>query len=1104
MFVFRENQQNKSKSFLLIGFLLLLPIYLSYSQTQTAYEANFVRVKAKKAGLTFKNQLTEDSENNILRYEYFYNGGGVAIGDLDNDGLDDIFLTGNMTPNHVYKNLGNLKFENRTKSSGMQGKDTWTTGVSMADVNGDGLLDIYVCYSGKGPVENRKNELWINEGNFTFTEQAEKYGIADASNSTQGLFFDYDQDGDLDLFLLNHHIQVINELEFDEAKSIRHPFAGDKLYRNDNGQFVDISAEAGIKGSALGFGLAVIASDINQDGWLDILVTNDYIEPDYVYINQQDGTFSDQMEDYFEHISHFSMGADIADINNDGLVDVFTLDMLPEDNKRQKLLYGPENYEQYALMIRKGFYHQNMRNMLHLNHGDGNFSEIGQLSGISNTDWSWSALFFDATNSGDKDLFVTNGYYRDYTNRDFLKYKGDYYFKQAVAKQKADTLHLVTSMSSTPIPNYFFENQGNLKFKDRSETWGFDQAGFSSGAAYSDLDNDGDLDLVVNHLNDFVGVYENQGEKGNWIQIKLSGKGKNPWAVGSQVKVFSEGKVQLQELQAVRGFQSSSSYTLHFGLGTSTQVDSIQVLWPDQRLTSHKNLKINNSIELSYSGELAENKANAQHEALFKKVKSTPTISSKESGFNDFKRQPLMITMPSAIAPTLAQGDLNQDGIPEIFIGGTKGQAAQLFSFDGKTWTPYPGFFSSDEFTDAVAIFEDFNGDGFLDLFIGSGGYHDYLRSDESLQDRLYLNDGKGKLNRSRDFPSYTISTGTAVSLDINGDGAMDLFVGGRIIPGRYPQIPESKILINDGKGVFSDESKRYLPNEGKLGMITAALSQDLNDDGYADLLLAGEFMSLMALVNQSGTSFKDQSHLYFKDSLTGWWSSMTQADLDGDGDLDLIVGNFGENSQFKVSPSHPIRLYAKDFDQNGSIDPILECFIEDDFYPFASRDELLDQMVSMRSKFTDYESYSEAKITDLFAPEDLESAQLLEANTLSSYFFENTSNGFVAHTLPPLAQSFPIYASHIIENLGKGQPAILLGGNNRQSRIRIGNMDAGLGLMMIAGENNNFKPLSPSDSGMKIKGDIKSFLEFSIGENKFILVGVHGQEIELYEYVEK
>ncbi|MDF2158294.1 VCBS repeat-containing protein [Algoriphagus sp. CAU 1675] len=1066
---------------------------------QKSFSGEFERVSNRKSGINFKNQLLENEENNILRYEYFYNGGGVAIGDLDNDGLDDVFLTGNMVSNRLYKNLGALKFEDKTKDAKIEGKKSWTTGVSLADVNSDGLLDIYVCYSGKENSESRKNELWINLGNFSFEEKAEEYGLADPSNSTQALFFDYDRDGDLDMYLLNHHIQVINELEFDEVKGIRHPTSGDKLYRNDGEKFTDVSQQAGIKGSALGFGLSVIASDVNGDGWPDLLVTNDYIEPDYLYINQKNGTFLDEMQNHFNHISHFSMGADIADINNDGLLDIYTLDMLPENNERQKLLYGPENYEQYALMIQKGFYHQNMRNMLQLNVGGDNFSEIGQLSGISNTDWSWSALFFDMTNDGNKDLMVTNGYYRDYTNRDFLKYKGDYYFKQAVANEKADTLHLVTSMTSTPIRNYLFENKGNLKFEDRSEAWGFDSPVFSNGAAYSDLDNDGDLDLIINNLNEAAGIFENKGTKGNWIQVNLKGPSSNPFGIGAKIQLRSGGITQFVEHYPVRGFQSSSTYRVHLGIGRNSSIDSLTITWPDGSNQIIKKLNINSINNIEYSSDSKFSVRTISQNPILKKSELTVPYLPHATGFNDFKRQPLMISMPSAISPVLAQADLNQDGNPEIFIGGTKGKKGGIFSFDGTNWTNYSGFNSSDEFTDAVAIFEDFNGDGAVDLFIGSGGFHDYISSDESLSDRLYWNDGNGKLTRSRNFPAYTISTGAAVILDANGDGHPDLFVGGKVVPGRYPQIPDSKLLINDGTGNFTDQSESYLPENGKIGMITASVAQDLNGDGLDDLVIVGEFLPITFLINQEGQKLTDQTEYYISNQLSGWWSSLAQADMDQDGDLDLIAGNFGENSQFKASDEKLLKLYAADFDQNGSIDPILECFIGGQAYPFPSRDELLDQMVSMRSKFTDYASYASAKMGDLFSEEELQNAQLLEANTLESYYLENTPNGFIPHKLPVLAQSFPLFSILPLDLNQDGNMDLVLGGNQRNTRIRIGNIDAGLGLVLLGDGNGNFKTLYSNESGLSIKGDIKSVLPISIGQKNHLLFGIHGQALELY-----
>lgn len=1062
----------------------------------------FEKLNPKKTGISFSNKLTESKKNNILTYEYFYNGAGVAIGDINNDGLDDIFFTGNMVENKLYLNKGDFKFHDISQSAGVKGKNAWTTGVTMVDINGDGLLDIYVCYSGNGDLESRRNQLFINQGDLTFQEEARKYGLDDPSNSTQAVFFDFDKDGDLDLFLLNHHIEVINEIEFDQARSVRHPFAGDKLFRNDNGVFVDISEEAGIKGNAMGFGLGAIASDLNGNGWLDIYVSNDYIEQDYIYINNGDGTFSDQMQDMLQHLSHFSMGLDIADINNDGLMDIFTLDMLPEDNKRQKLLYGPENYEQYALMVNRGFYHQNMRNMLHLNQGMGQFSEIGQLAGVSNTDWSWSALFFDVTNSGFKDLFVSNGYYRDYTNRDFLKYKGDYYFKAAINREKADTLHLVTSMSSTPISNYIFENGGNLQFKDQSKNWGIAGLGFSSGAAYADLNNDGYLDLVVNNINEPASIYQNQYSKQtrskNYIQIQLKGNKSNSSGIGALVTVYADGKMQAQEHMPTRGFQSSVSHRLHFGLESASLVDSILIRWPEGAVQKIGQTKPNQLLIIEQQS-TQDWVATTSVSTIFKSSDQTIPYKHEEYGYNDFKRQPLLIEMPSYIGPVMAAADITGDGKEEVFVGGTKGKAGSIYQLVNETWVPFTGYKSSTEFTDACALFADFNGDGWIDLYVCSGGYHDYLSNDESLQDRIYINDGTGNLVWTKDaLPKMQTSTSVISIADVNQDGYPDLFVGGTVMPGRYPSTPQSYLLLNEGQGKFTDRTNDWLPKSGKLGMVKAAAVIDLNSDQKPDLVVTGEYMPIEILINQ-GSYFSLETSTYLDVPSEGWWSSIAVADLDNDGTMDLIIGNFGLNSPFHPNVKEPLTLYYGDFDDNGSIDPILSSYIQGKAYPFASRDELLDQIYDMRRKFTDYESYAKAEIHQVLTKEQITNASLLQATELRSVVLLNKKGKLKMLPLPIEAQFAPVHAIQVFDYDEDGNLDLLLGGNQTYVRLKIGVIDASFGQLFKGDGTGNFHYIPQRESGLWLKGDVKSILSLPSHPKKFYF-GLNNHGISSYE----
>lgn len=1068
----------------------------------------FEKLPARKTGVKFQNNLKEDRSSNILTYEYFYNGGGVAIGDINNDGLDDIFFTGNMTTNRLYLNEGDFKFNDVTKSAGVGGRESWTTGTTMVDIDGDGFLDIYVCYSGKGTPETRKNQLFINQKNGTFVEAAEKVGLADPANSIQALFFDYDLDGDLDMYLLNHNTQVINEIDFDAKRRDRNRYAGDKLFRNDDGLFTDVSDQAGIKGNSMGFGLGVAVSDISGDGYPDIYVSNDYIEPDYLYINNGDGTFTESLSDYLQHISYFSMGSDISDVTNDGLPDIFTLDMLPEDNKRQKLLYGPENYEQYALMVLKGFYHQNMRNMLHVNQGGGLFSEIGQLAGVSNTDWSWAAFFADFDNDGWKDLFVSNGYYRDYTNRDFLKYKGDYYFSKARAKEEADTLHLVTSMSSTPIHDYLFKNVSGKEFIDKSLEWGFETPVFSNGAAYADLDNDGNLDLVVNHLNETAGIFRNKASqsdgKVNFLQVSLRGAGKNTSGIGARVTLHTKSGIQYMEQQPTRGFQSSVSHRIHFGLGSLEAVDSLHLVWPQGKEQWLRNIAPNQLLILKEKEALGNfDQMQADSNPVFSPIVSPISYSHQEPGYNDFKRQPLLSHMLSPSGPVIAVGDVNNNGFTDVFVGGAEGNPGKLyFQVSTGKFLESQGLDLSEDSksADSDALFFDANGDGWLDLYLVSGGYHDFDSDSPELQDRLYLNEGGGKFRKSSTaLPDMAVSGSVVKAIDFDKDGDLDLFVGGRVVPGQYPKTPDSYLLVNDGQGIFKNQTAEIFPGLKNMGMVTDAQVLDLNGDGWEDLLVVGDWMPITVFINQQGKGFENRTKDFFDQPLSGMWSTLQAADFDGDGDLDLIAGNFGLNSQLKASDAEPLTLVYSDFDGNGSVDPILVHYIKGQPYPYMSRDALLDQMYGMRSKFTDYESFAEARLEDLFSDEQLEKAEKIMINELRTVYLENQNGSFKVHQLPIEAQFAPVYAIGILDHNEDGNLDVVLGGNQNTTRLRLGVMDANFGQLYEGNGNGGFTYISSPESGLTFSGDVKSLEVIDLSYLKILLVGINNQGVAAY-----
>jgi hypothetical protein len=1067
----------------------------------------FQSLPSTTSGISFTNVLEEGPKANVLTYEYFYNGGGVAVGDINNDGLEDIYFTANMKPNVLYLNQGNMTFKDISQSAGVTCENGWKTGATMVDINGDGFLDIYVCLSGKGDPEKRRNKLYINNGNLTFTEQANAYGLDDPGHSTHATFFDFDKDGDLDMYLLNHNVTVIREVEFEAVRNTRHPYAGDKFFRNDNGKFVDISARAGIKGSPLGFGLGVTVADINQDGWQDIYVSNDYIEQDYLYINNHNGTFTDKMTEYMQHISYFSMGSDVSDINNDGWVDIFTTDMLPKSNKRQKLLYGPENYEHYALMVLNGFYFQNMRNMFHLNNANGTYSEIGQFAGVSNTDWSWAPLFADFDNDGLKDLFITNGYYRDYTNRDFLKYKGDYFFEKSKVKEKADTFHLVSTMTSTPIHNFMYKNRGDLTFADQSEAWGFGKPTFSSGAAYVDLDNDGDLEVLMNNQNEKASVYKNlsreQHNDQRYIQLTLKGSGKNTAAIGAKVYVYAGGNLQYLEKMPTRGFQSSVTQKIHVGVGVTQVIDSIRIKWPYGTETLLTRVNANQHLEVSEDGGKTNNKIFTQvhNTPYFTPVDTKIAYSHVEPGFNDFKRQPLLLTMYTSCGPVQAVDDVNNDGLQDVYVGGVEDNPGMLYIQNKEGTFKALRIDGNPKYTDADAVFFDADNDGDKDLYVVSGGYNEYTEKDASLQDRLYINNGSGQFTKAaKALPEIRGSKSCVKPVDFDKDGDQDLFVGGRVVPGQYPITPESYLLENKGNGTFENVIQSKAKDLARIGMVTDAGWSDLNADGWQDLIVVGEFMPIEIYLSKGGKTFERATNNFFDKPLLGMWNRLSLFDFDKDGDDDIVAGNFGLNSQLSASEKEPVSIFYKDFDKNGSIDPIMTVFIEGQEYPFPSRDELLDQMYSMRSKYTNYESYSDAKLQDIFSKSDLKDAKILRATTLETIYLENRDGKFIRHQLPAQAQFTPVYAITPIDYNKDGQMDLLLHGNQTSIRIRMGVIDASFGQLFEGDGKGGFRYIPQTESGLTTVGDVKSSRVITINNETYILLGINNVGISTYK----
>jgi len=1091
-----------------ISFIILL-IFISLISCNGDKDKLFTSLSHKRTGIDFINFIKDSETFNVLDYGYFYNGGGVAVGDINNDGLPDIYFSGNLTTSKLYLNKGNLKFEDITNKANVTSGGTWNTGVTMADINGDGFLDIYVCSSTDGRPEHRKNLLFINNGDLTFTECAVKYGIDDPSYSTHSVFFDYDKDGDLDLFVLNHSLDKFARPK-PELKKEHDPRYEERLYKNIGGKFVDVSKETGMIQNVMNFGLGVAVADFNNDNWPDIYVCNDYSEQDYLYINQKDGIFSEQLDMYFDHISLSSMGNDAADFNNDGYIDLITLDMYPEDNYSNKLVAGPDNYDKVSILKNTGYFHQSTRNMLQLNNHGSYFTEIGQYAGVFSTNWSWSPLFCDFDNDGNKDLYITNGYGRNSTHMDALMFSVEQIMKQQKGEAIMTKMDIIERIPATVLKNYIFKNNGDLTFTNVTDSWGDEVPSLSNGAAYADLDNDGDMDLVVNTINDYPLIYRNNSNKLNanhFLKIKFDGIGLNKGGIGAKVEVTCKGQTYTQEFMPSRGYMSSMNHELIFGLGNATTVDELKITWPDLREQVLKTVGIDQTIILhNKDAQIPQPKTAPVYQPVFVPLNNNNILSFKhvENEYVDFRQQILLPHFLSTQGPHIAKGDLNNDGLEDLYFSGAKGSTGKLYfqRKNGSFELQVQSCFEKDkDCEDIGAVLFDADGDKDLDLYVVSGG-NEFSKESPELQDRLYLNNGNGLFTKPTDHLPVMLTSGSCVKAgDIDNDGDIDLFVGGRLVPGSYPIAPRSYILENNGKGYFKDVTEQYNKSLRNPGMVTDAVWTDFNGDKLLDLIIVGEWMGIRAFQNTGRNLTEISDKCGLKDS-EGWWNTIIAEDFDLDGDIDYVIGNLGLNSQIKVSVAEPATIYAKDFDNNGSIDAVMCYFIQGKSYPFYAKDDLQDQLPFIKKKYLSYESYANQTITDIFSPIELKDALVLKASVFASCYLENKGNNtFELSPLPREAQYSPIYAILSGDYNKDGNPDMILAGNFFGTRIKFGEYDANKGLLLAGNGKGDFTVLTDTQSGLHVNGEARDIADVRLASGKNMLVfALNNDSVRLYK----
>jgi enediyne biosynthesis protein E4 len=1097
--------------------VLFIFIFYSCTKNSDLEQENtlFVSQPPQKTGVDFINLLTETEEFNIIEYLYFYNGGGVSVGDINNDGLIDIYFSSNQGSNKLFLNKGEMVFEDISEKAGVQSLGSWKTGVSMVDINGDGLLDIYVCRLGNFKGITGKNELYINNGDLTFTESAAAYGLDFQGFSTQAAFFDYDRDGDLDMYLLNHAVHTENTYGRASLRYMDSGPEGDRLYRNnaEKGEvrFTPVTNEAGIFSSQIGYGLGVGISDINNDGWPDIYVSNDFNENDYLYINQTDGTFKEQISSMVNVSSRFSMGNDFADINNDGWIDFVTLDMLPRDERIRKMSLGEDSEEIYQLKLSFGFERQVSRNCLQLNNGNGTFSEIGQYSGIYATDWSWSSLFADFDNDGWKDLFISNGIVRRPNDLEYMNFITNTELEGGF-QNKPDMmdLELAEKMPLGEVSNFVFKNKGNLTFQDVSQDWGLSEKGYSSGAAYVDLDNDGDLDLVVNNINAQAGIYQNrQGQvsgsntKNNYLKIKLDGQGKNRFGIGARAEVYSKSQVQIQENFNSRGFQSSIAPELLFGLGAIGIVDSVKIIWPSGKSEILKNIPVNTTVVVKESMAEKISKPFPDSEVpsvtIFGGNLTGLDFYHVENDYNDFSVEPLLPHKLSREGPALSVGDVNGDGREDVFVGGAAGQAGVLF-LQGKR----ADFFESNQplleadsdLEDSDAKFFDSDGDGDLDLIVGRGGNMPFPK-DKVRASMIYLNDGKGEFHTRITLPLEMDAQVSVVKVDdFDKDGLMDLMIGGRNELGKYGHSPRSYLLKNLGDNRYEDVTKAVAPDLEYLGMVKDAVWIDLDLDGNSDLIVVGEWMPITVFLNKNGKLINETSN-FGLDKTSGWWNSLAAEDLNADGYPDLVVGNLGLNSRLKTFEQLPVKMMVKDFDQNGSVEQIISYPEEGKYYTVASKDELVKQIPILKKDFVRYRDFSGKTVEEVFQTLDIEEAKHLEANQFESVVLVNQEGkSFRSNPLPPEAQFAPIEAILLTDVDQDGHPDLIIGGNNTASAPYYGAYMGSWG-NILKGNGQGEINVSKKHT-LKIHGDVKEIKKVQVGSQIWLIFAKNDAELEV------